>query len=43
MNKSLKTLLLAACICTTSISGIMSASTTAYAYTQLIASVHMVF
>lgn len=42
MNKSLKTLLLAACICTTSISGIMSASTTAYAYTQLIASVQKV-
>lgn len=42
MSKSLKSLLLAACICTTSMSGLMSASTTAYAYNQLIASVQKV-
>lgn len=41
MNKSLKTLLLAACICSTSMSAVMSASPT-YAYTQLIASVQKV-
>ena len=37
MTKSLKTLLLAACILTTSTSGLMSTPTT-YAYAQLIAS-----
>lgn len=42
MSQSLKSLLLAACICTTSMSGLMSASTTAYAYNQLIASVQKV-
>lgn len=41
MTKSLKTLLLAACILTTSTSGLMSAPTT-YAYTQLIASLQEV-
>ena len=41
MTKSLKTLLLAACILTTSTSGLMSAPT-AYAYTQLIASLQEV-
>ena len=41
MTKSLKTLLLAACILTTSTSGLMSAPTT-YAYTQLIASLEEV-
>jgi hypothetical protein len=41
MTKSLKTLLLAACILTTSTSGLMSTPTT-YAYTQLIASLQEV-
>ena len=41
MTKSLKPLLLAACILTTSTSGLMSAPTT-YAYTQLIASLQEV-
>ena len=41
MTKSLKTLLLAACILTTSTFGLMSAPTT-YAYTQLIASLQEV-
>lgn len=41
MTKSLKSMLLAACILTTSTSGLMSAPTT-YAYTQLIASLQEV-
>lgn len=42
MSKSLKSLLLAACICTAPMSGLISASTTAYAYSQLIAYVQKV-